>query len=110
MTRWLPALVFIFFRSKTVILALMAGYLTVLAFAPPDRVAFQAQVVSNGELSRRLQMIEKSDPDKRLAVLETVTMDTNRRLDGIEWLVRWLALGIACVVGETVWSAVRKVK
>ena len=92
---------------KTAGMFALAIYLTVTSLA----LVIKAQDRSSiSELSRRIQQVEMQKADVRLAVLENVSQEHTQRLANIEGLLWKSLIGIAALVGETVWQYIMKAR
>lgn len=98
-----------FIGGKTIALALVALAMTLISLKPPLPILAQVRnPASVGELERRMERVEGINIEHRLTALEISAQQNNDRLQSIEMMVRIVLVGLASLVGETVWSAVLK--
>ena len=92
---------------KTASMFAFAIYLTVTSLT----LGIKAQDrPSMSDLERRVQQVELQKADVRLSVLETVSQEHTQKLNSIEALEWKVLLGIAALVGETVWQYIMRAR
>lgn len=105
-TNWEELLRFAELMKSAVMFAL-ALYLTVAWFGFVLRAQDKTSI---NELSRRVEVVEQQNAAVRLAVLESVSQQHSNQLNNIEGLLWKSLIGIAALVGETVWQYIMRAR
>lgn len=92
---------------KSAMMFALALYLTVAWFGFVLRAQDKTSI---NELSRRVEVVEQQNAAVRLAVLESVSQQHSNQLNNIEALLWKSLIGIAALVGETVWQYIMRAR
>ena len=113
----------VFVGGKAAMLAVVALSMTTASLVPtmpifaqlfgPRTIPAQFQLrapATLNEMERRIEKVEGINIEHRLTALEISAQQTTERLGSIEMLIRILLVGLASLVGETVWSSITRLR